>query len=87
VQYFLDHVAGIKHRAILLTCYGAGLRISEAIAYSHRRMSLKRGAKRPGAKVSFLIRFPVFGADQREACDTRKHRRFFLLRRVLFLFA
>jgi len=32
VQYFLDHVAGIKHRAILLTCYGAGLRISEAIA-------------------------------------------------------
>ena len=32
VQYFLDHVAGIKHRAILLICYGAGLRISEAIA-------------------------------------------------------
>jgi site-specific recombinase XerD len=32
VQYFLDHVAGLKHRAILLTCYGAGLRISEAIA-------------------------------------------------------
>jgi site-specific recombinase XerD len=32
VQYFLDHVAGIKHRAILLTCYGAGLRIAEAIA-------------------------------------------------------
>lgn len=32
VQYFLEHVAGIKHRAILLTCYGAGLRISEAIA-------------------------------------------------------
>jgi site-specific recombinase XerD len=32
VQYFLDHVTGIKHRAILLTCYGAGLRISEAIA-------------------------------------------------------
>ena len=32
VQYFLDHVTGIKHRAILLTCYGAGLRISEAVS-------------------------------------------------------
>lgn len=32
VQYFLENVTGIKHRAILLICYGAGLRISEAIA-------------------------------------------------------
>ena len=32
VQRFLDHVTGIKHRAVLLTCYGAGLRISEAVA-------------------------------------------------------
>jgi site-specific recombinase XerD len=29
VQYFLDHVTGIKHRAILLTCYGAGLRVEQ----------------------------------------------------------
>lgn len=32
IQRFLDHVAGVKHRAVLLTCYGAGLRISEAVA-------------------------------------------------------
>jgi site-specific recombinase XerD len=32
VQRFFDHVAGLKHRAVLLTCYGAGLRISEAVA-------------------------------------------------------
>jgi site-specific recombinase XerD len=32
IQYFLENVTGVKHRAILLICYGAGLRISEAIA-------------------------------------------------------
>src|ERR1019366_4784914 len=32
IQPFLDHIHGVKHRAILLTCYGAGLRIAEAIA-------------------------------------------------------
>ena len=32
VQRFLEHVCGVKHRAVLLTCYGSGLRISEAVA-------------------------------------------------------
>jgi site-specific recombinase XerD len=32
VQRFLDHVTGVKHRAVLLTCYGSGLRISEAVS-------------------------------------------------------
>ena len=32
VQRFLDHVTGVQHRAVLLTCYGAGLRISEAVS-------------------------------------------------------
>ena len=31
VLQFLDNVASTKHRAILTTCYAAGLRISEAI--------------------------------------------------------
>jgi len=32
VQRFLDQVTGVQHRAVLLTCYGAGLRISEAVS-------------------------------------------------------
>src|SRR5207237_7901084 len=32
IQRFLDHISGVKHRAVLLLCYGAGLRISEAVA-------------------------------------------------------
>jgi len=35
VQRFFDHVTGVKNRAVLLTCYGAGLRISEAVAVKH----------------------------------------------------
>jgi integrase/recombinase XerD len=31
VLQFLDCVSGVKHRAILTTCYAAGLRISEAV--------------------------------------------------------
>lgn len=29
---FFDHVPGLKYRAALMTCYGAGLRISEAVS-------------------------------------------------------
>jgi site-specific recombinase XerD len=32
VLAFFDHVPGLKYRAALMTCYGAGLRISEAVA-------------------------------------------------------
>jgi integrase/recombinase XerD len=32
IQRFLDHIDGVQHRAVLLTCYGAGLRISEAVS-------------------------------------------------------
>src|SRR5664279_3548179 len=32
VQRFLDQVCGVKNRAVLLTCYGAGLRICEAVS-------------------------------------------------------
>jgi site-specific recombinase XerD len=32
VLLFFDHVAGMKNRAALMTCYGAGLRVSEAVA-------------------------------------------------------
>lgn len=32
VQVFLDAIAGVKNRTILTVCYGAGLRISEAVS-------------------------------------------------------
>ncbi len=32
VLLFFDHVPGLKNRAALMTCYGAGLPISEAVA-------------------------------------------------------
>ncbi|HME57224.1 MAG TPA: site-specific integrase [Terracidiphilus sp.] len=42
VQHFFDHVAGVKYRAVLLTCYGAGLRISEAVAVKLSDIDNKR---------------------------------------------
>jgi integrase/recombinase XerD len=42
VQRFFDHVGGLKHRAVLLTCYGAGLRISEAVAVKRSDIDSKR---------------------------------------------
>jgi len=46
VRQFLDCVTSAKHRAILTTCYGAGLRITEAVhlkpdAIDSKRMVLK----------------------------------------------
>jgi site-specific recombinase XerD len=61
VQRFFDRVAGLKHRAVLFTCYGAGLRISEAVAVKlsdidSRRMLLRvehgKGAKDRYAMLS-----------------------------------
>ena len=42
VIQFLDAVASRKHRAILTTCYGAGLRISEAVALQPPAIDSKR---------------------------------------------
>jgi integrase/recombinase XerD len=42
IQRFLDHVSGVKHRTVLLTCYGAGLRISEAVALKPSDIDGKR---------------------------------------------
>lgn len=32
VELFFEHVSGLRNRACLMTCYGAGLRIGEAVA-------------------------------------------------------
>ena len=42
VIQFLDCITSRKHRAILTTCYAAGLRISEAIALTPRAIDSKR---------------------------------------------
>ena len=42
IQRFLDHVSGVKNRAVLLTCYGSGLRISEAVALKPSDIDSKR---------------------------------------------
>jgi site-specific recombinase XerD len=42
VQAFFEHVAGLRNRAALMTCYGAGLRISEAVALRVSDIDSKR---------------------------------------------
>jgi site-specific recombinase XerD len=42
VSRFLEHVAGLKNRAALMLCYGAGLRISEAVAVKVSDIDSKR---------------------------------------------
>jgi len=32
IRRFFDHVPGVKYRAALMTCYGAGLRVSEVVS-------------------------------------------------------
>ena len=42
VQRFLDQVCGLKNRVVLMTCYGSGLRISEAVALKIADIDSKR---------------------------------------------
>ena len=62
VVEFLDGVKAVKHRAILTTCYAAGLRISEAVrltvsAIDSQRMVL-RVAKGKGQKDRYVMLSP-----------------------------
>ncbi len=43
---FFDHVPGLKYRAALMLCYGAGLRISEAVAIRAGDIDSPRGLLR-----------------------------------------
>lgn len=59
---FFDHVPSLKYRAALMTCYGAGLRISEAVALqvsdidSHRMLIRIRQGK--GQKDRYAMLSP-----------------------------
>ena len=63
VQQFLACVESVKHRAILTTCYAAGLRISEAVhltptAIDSRRMVI-RVAQGKGQKDRYVMLSPA----------------------------
>jgi site-specific recombinase XerD len=62
VRRFLDCLNSVKHRAILTTCYGAGLRISEAVHLKttdidSRRMMI-RVAQGKGQKDRYVMLSP-----------------------------
>jgi len=59
VELFFEHVSGLRNRACLMTCYGAGLRIGEAVALKvsdidSRRM-LIRVEQGKGAKDRYVM--------------------------------
>jgi integrase/recombinase XerD len=62
VAQFFEHVPGVKYRAALMLCYGAGLRIGEAIAVKvgdidSRRMVI-RVAEGKGRKDRYVMLSP-----------------------------
>jgi site-specific recombinase XerD len=42
VRHFFDHVPGLKYRAVLMLCYGTGLRVSEAVSLQVKDIDSKR---------------------------------------------
>jgi integrase/recombinase XerD len=59
---FFDHVPGLKYRAALMACYGAGLRISEAVSLKVSDIDSKRMLLRieqgKGAKDRYAMLSP-----------------------------
>ena len=62
VEHFFRHVPGLKYRAVLMACYGAGLRISEAVALRvidiDSRRNLIRVRQGKGAKDRYVMLSP-----------------------------
>ncbi len=62
VLCFFDHIPSLKYRAALMVCYGAGLRISEALALRVSDIDSKRGLLRieqgKGAKDRYAMLSP-----------------------------
>ena len=60
VNKFFTAVPGIKYRAVLMACYGAGLRISEAVALKvadidSERMTLRVGKTKGGDQLDTML--------------------------------
>ena len=78
VQQFLGFVESLKHRAILTTCYAAGLRISEAVhltptAIDSQRMVI-RVAQGKGQKDRYVMLSPALLAMLRDYWRTVRSR-------------
>ena len=78
VQQFLGFVESLKHRAILTTCYAAGLRISEAVhltptAIDSQRMVI-RVAQGKGQKDRYVMLSPALLAILRNYWRTARPR-------------
>lgn len=62
VMHFFDNIPSLKYRAALMTCYGAGLRVSEAVALRIRDIDsqrmLLRVEKGKGAKDRYAMLSP-----------------------------
>src|ERR1035438_3194965 len=71
VLAFFDHIPSLKYRAALMVCYGAGLRISEAVALKVSDIDSQRGLIRiersPGRPLAGIRRRmdPCFAATRR----------------------
>jgi len=63
LRRFFAHIPGIKNRAVLMLCYGSGLRISEAVAVKVSDIDSPRGLLRvelgKGAKDRYTLLSPA----------------------------
>jgi len=76
VLSFFDHIPSLKYRAALMVCYGAGLRVSEAVALRISDIDSKRGLLRieqgKGAKDRYTMLSPrLLQVLRRYWCATR----------------
>ena len=76
VLSFFDHIPSLKYRAALMVCYGAGLRVSEAVALRISDIDSKRGLLRieqgKGAKDRYAMLSPrLLQVLRRYWCATR----------------
>ena len=80
VAQFFDAIGILKHRAVLMTCYGAGLRIAEAVSLKVGNIDSSRMVIRvqqgKGAKDRYVNLPPRLLTVLREYCRRQKPHRF-----------
>lgn len=83
VAQFFQAIGILKHRALLMTCYGAGLRISEAVSLQVGDIDSSRMVIRiqqgKGAKDRYVTLAPRLLTVLREYCRRQKPHRFWPL--------